>query len=73
MGLMEKIKAGADDATAKARATVQDVQSKRGLGQAYQDLGKAAYDLIEQGEINDERLAAPAQQVRELLGSGATQ
>jgi hypothetical protein len=72
MGLMDRIKASADDATAKARATVQDVQSKRGLGQAYQDLGKATYELIEQGEINDERLAAPAQQVHELLSSGAT-
>jgi hypothetical protein len=73
MGLMDKIKASADDATAKARATVQEVQTKRGLGQAYQDLGKATYDLIEQGEINDERLAATAQQVHELLSSGVTQ
>lgn len=72
MGLMDKIKASADDAATKARATVQDVQSKRGLAQAYQDLGKATYELIESGDINDERLGAPAQHVHDLLSSGAT-
>jgi hypothetical protein len=71
MGLMDKIKASADDATAKARATVQDVQGKRGLGQAYSELGKVAYQLIEEGALNDERLAPTAQQIHDLLQGGA--
>ncbi|MGH2842072.1 MAG: hypothetical protein ACRDKL_00595 [Solirubrobacteraceae bacterium] len=68
---MDKIKAGADDATAKARATVQDVQAKRELGQAYGDLGRVAYELIQDGSLNDERLVPAAEHLRALLESQA--
>ncbi len=65
---MDRIKATADEAGAKAMSTVQDVQTKRELAQAYQDLGRATYELIEQGAIDDQRLAATAARVHELLG-----
>ena len=71
MGLMDKIKASADGATTKARSTVQDVQGKRELGQAYTELGKVAYQLIEEGALNDERLAPTAQHIHDLLQGGA--
>ncbi len=72
MGLMDKIKAGAEDATTKARGAVQDVQSKRELAQAYTELGKLTYDLIEEGAVTDERLAPTALKIQALVASGVS-
>lgn len=71
MGLMDKIKASAEDATTKARGAVADVQSKRELAQAYTDLGKLTYGLIEEGAITDERLGETAHRIQQLIASGA--
>jgi hypothetical protein len=72
MGLMDKIKAGAEDATTKARGAVQDVQSKRELAQAYTELGKLTYGLIEEGAVTDERLAPTAEKIQQLVASGVS-
>ena len=50
MGFLDKAKAAAEQAAAKAKEGVEDVQTKRELGQAYGDLGKTAFELIESGE-----------------------
>jgi hypothetical protein len=42
MGFLEKAKAAAEQAAAKAKEGVEDVQTKRELGHAYGDLGRAA-------------------------------
>lgn len=60
MGLIDKLKAGADEATARARETVQDTQLKHELGQAYGELGRAAYALVLEGAMTDaEGLGGP--------------
>ncbi len=64
MGLLDKAKQAAEQAAAKAKEGVEDVQSKRELSQAYNDLGKAAFELIESGEIADSRLDESAGKVR---------
>jgi hypothetical protein len=56
----------AEQATTKAKEGVEDVQTKRGLGQAYTELGKAAFDLIESGELSHPGLEDAAAKVREL-------
>ena len=66
MGFLDKAKAAAGQAAAKAKQGAEDLQLKVDLGSAYDDLGKAAYELIEQGEIAHEKLDAPAAKVREL-------
>jgi hypothetical protein len=66
MGLLDKAKAAAEQAAAKAKEGVEDVQTKRELGQAYNELGKAAFELIEGGEISHPRLQELAQKVRAL-------
>jgi hypothetical protein len=66
MGFLDKAKAVAEQATAKAKEGVEDVQTKRELGQAYGDLGKATFDLIESGEISHASLEATAAKIREL-------
>ncbi|MEN3343127.1 MAG: hypothetical protein V7644_2531 [Actinomycetota bacterium] len=64
MGLLDKAKAAAEQAAAKAKEGVEDVQAKRELGQAYNELGKAAFELIESGAIADPRLDAHAERIR---------
>jgi hypothetical protein len=66
MSLFNKAKQAAEQAAAKAREGVEDVQQKRELGQAYGELGRTAFDLVESGEISHPRLEATAAQIRAL-------
>ena len=45
---------------------VEDVQQKRELSQAYGELGKTAFALLESGEISHAGLEAGAAKIREL-------
>jgi hypothetical protein len=67
MGLLDKAKAAAEQAAAKAKEGVEDVQAKRELSQAYNELGKSTFELIESGEITNPRLDATAAKIRTLL------
>ncbi len=66
MGLLDKAKAAAEQAAAKAKEGVGEVQTKRELGQAYNELGKAAFELVEGGEISHPRLRELAEKIRTL-------
>jgi hypothetical protein len=64
MGLLDKAKQAAEQAAAKAREGVEDVQAKRDLSQAYNELGKAAFELAESGELSHPGLEAAVERVR---------
>ena len=66
MGLLDKAKAAAEQAATKAKEGVEDVQTKRELSQAYNDLGKSTYELIGSGEISNPRLDAAAAKIKAL-------
>ena len=66
MGFLDKAKAAAEQAAAKAKEGVEDVQLKRELGQAYGELGRTAFDLIESGELSHPQLEAVATTIRGL-------
>jgi len=66
MGLLDKAKAAAEQAAAKAKEGVEDVQTKRELSQAYNDLGKATYELIGSGEISNPRFDATVAKIKVL-------
>ena len=66
MGLLDKAKQAAEQAASKAKEGVEDVQTKRELSQAYNDLGKSTYELIESGEISNPRLDAAAAKIKAL-------
>ncbi len=66
MSLLDRAKQAAEQAAAKAKEGVEDVQQKRELGQAYSDLGKTAFELLESGEISHPRLETTAAQIRTL-------
>jgi hypothetical protein len=66
MGFLDKAKAAAEQAAAKAKEGVEEVQTKRELSQAYGELGKAAFELIDKGELAQPELAPLAEKVRTL-------
>ena len=66
MGLLDKAKAAAEQAATKAKEGVEDVQTKRELSQAYNDLGKSTYELIGSGEISNPRLDAAVAKIKAL-------
>lgn len=66
MGLLDKAKAAAEQAATKAKEGVEDVQAKRELSQAYNELGKIAHELIGSGEISHPRLAEGAAKITAL-------
>jgi hypothetical protein len=66
MGFLDKAKQAAGQAAVMAKEGVDQVQTKLDLSQAYGELGKATFALIESGEITDTRLEAPAAKIRDL-------
>jgi hypothetical protein len=78
MGFLDKVKEGAEQAAAKAKETAGDVQTKRELGKAYDELGRETFSLIESGAVSNPALEAHAAKIRELNaqleedGGGAT-
>lgn len=74
MSFFNKAKQAAEQAAAKVQEGVEDVQQKRELSQAYGELGRSAFSLIESGELSHSGLEAGAARVRELnakiAGSG---
>ena len=66
MGLLDKAKAVAEEASTRVKEGVDDVQTKRSLSQAYDQLGQTAYELIEKGELTHADLTAQAEEIRVL-------
>lgn len=66
MGLVDKAKAVAEEATSRVKEGVDDVQTKRSLSQAYDQLGQTTYELIEKGELTHAGLTAQAEEIRVL-------
>jgi outer membrane murein-binding lipoprotein Lpp len=71
MGFLDKAKQAAEQAAARAKEGVEDVQTKRELSQAYHELGKTTFGLIESGDISDSRLDAQAERIRTLTAKVA--
>ena len=67
MGFLDKAVSAADQMATRAKEGVDDVQTKRNLTHAYEDLGRTAFQLIDEGEISHPRLSAQADEVRKLL------
>src|SRR5579864_7027678 len=66
MGLLDRVKAGAEQAASTAQRQAQTVQIKRELSQAYNELGKSAYSLVERGQLAHPELAAGIDRIKEL-------
>ncbi len=81
MGFMDKVKAtvksGAEQAAAKAQDEYERIQTRRELGQAYEDLGTKTFELADRGDLSHAELNALLERVRtlktQLAGIGAEQ
>lgn len=71
MGFLDKAKAAAEQAATKAKEGVEDVQAKRNLSHAYEELGRTTYGLLQSGEISHQRLTAPADEISRLQAEAA--
>src|SRR6266571_4602231 len=70
MGLLDKAKAAAEQAAAKAKEGVEDVQTKRDLGQAYGELGRMTYRLVDSGELSNPELTTLVDRTRATAVNG---
>jgi hypothetical protein len=66
MALIDKLKAAGEQATAAARESMKQAELNHDLNQAYNDLGRMTFALVQQGALSDERLAAAAERIHEL-------
>ena len=66
MSLLDKVKAGAEQAAARAREEFEELQTKRELGQAYDELGKKAFELADGGALSHAQLTPFVERIRTL-------
>lgn len=73
MGFLDKVKAGAEQAKEmagaaadKAKQEAKELQLKRELNDAFEDLGKATFERIESGELSAPGLASRADRIRSV-------
>jgi hypothetical protein len=66
MSLLDKVKANVQEAATMAKEGLEELQTKRDLSAAYGDLGRAAFDLVERGELSHQELEAILVRVRKL-------
>lgn len=66
MKLLDKVKSGAEQAAARARDEVQDLQAKRELAQVTAELGEQVFELVERGELTHPQLEPLVERMRKL-------
>ena len=66
MGFLDQAKAAAEQAVSKAKETAGELQTKRELGQAYDELGRTTFDLVESGEVAATPLEPLVERIRTL-------
>jgi len=66
MSFFDKAKQAASQAATKAKEGAEDLQQKHALSQAYGELGKKAFELVEMGAIVHPELDATVAKIRDL-------
>ena len=66
MSFFDRAKQVAGQATTKAKEGLEDVQTRRELDQAYEELGKTVSQLVTAGAITLPELTAPVERIRTL-------
>jgi hypothetical protein len=66
MGLLDKAKAAAEQAATKAKETAGELQTKRELGHAYDELGRTTFDLVQSGQVSATLLEPLVDRIRTL-------
>ena len=69
MGLIDELKSGAQKATAHARVSVREAELGHDLDEAYAELGREAFGLMQTGVLRERSLAPLAARVNALEDS----
>jgi hypothetical protein len=78
MGLLDRLKEGADQAMGlagqavdRARDEAKDLNLKRQLGSAQEDLGRITFELVEEGAVSHPKLTPAVERIRALREESA--
>jgi hypothetical protein len=66
MGFLDKVKAGAEAAATKAKEEAKELKLKRDLGNAYEELGKAAFDAVSSGAVAHASFDSQVAKIKDL-------
>jgi hypothetical protein len=66
MGLLDKAKAAAEQATTMAKEGAHELQLKRDLSGEFSALGKLAFELYEAGDLTHPKLEEKVERIRSL-------
>lgn len=66
MGFIDKVKENIHDAATTAREGAEELRTKHELTQAYGELGRRAYDLVDAGKLQMAELDFDVEQIRKL-------
>ena len=66
MSFFDRAKQVAGQAANKAKGEIEEAQTRRELGQAYEALGKLAFDLVSSGEVANAQLDPTVEKIKTL-------
>ena len=66
MSFFDRAKQVAAQAAGRAKEELDEIQTRLELDKAYRQLGKAAFELVEKGELTQPELTATAERIRAL-------
>jgi hypothetical protein len=66
MGFLDKVKGNIRETATMAREGLEEIQTKRELAQAYGELGRRAFDLIDAGKLEAKELDFDVERIRKL-------
>jgi hypothetical protein len=66
MGFLDKAKAAAEQAAQKAKETAEDLQTKREISGAFDELGHKTLELIESGAVSHPELMPIVEKIHAL-------
>jgi hypothetical protein len=66
MGFLDSVRGNIRETASKAREGVEELQTKRELAQAYGELGRTAFDLVDAGKLRAPELDFDIERIRKL-------
>lgn len=66
MSWLDKAKLAAGQAASKAKHGADQLQTRRELSQAYGELGRTTFELVDTGELEHARLSTTVERIRAL-------
>jgi hypothetical protein len=66
MSFFDRAKQVANQAASKAKEELSEVQTRRELDKAFEELGRTTFGLVDSGELTNPQLTATVERIRAL-------